>query len=216
MEQADIDKLLICRQAIDDHRARKQEARDIHAEAVATGFVTRKIGKSGSLSTTFETVPIDAVTAYSNMQTALTESKDEYMAVLVDNGFGSVDAFYSFNASMCMIALKETLVLLTGCDRCMGLYTTAAETPCIKTDGCPDYFDHWEDTKEWQDKLYELILHIWRNLTVNEDGTFTKLLPALPVKESGDFNKGGFSICPDGHGFTFRFNGMPSFDIGWK
>jgi len=194
MEQRDIDKLLACRKAIDDHRARKETARSVEASATTA----------------------NKASAYTTMQDSFTTSKDTYMSVLLENGFETVDDFYKFNNTMCLSALKGTLELLTGCDKCKGLYDSADKTPCTITDGCPDFYDQWEDTQEWQDRLYEIILYIWHNSEVKEDGTFTKLLKELPVKDSGDFNKGGFSICPDGHGFTFKFNGMPAFDLNWN
>lgn len=188
MEQKDIDRLLVCRKAIDEHRQRKVDAR----------------------ISTQTTVP---------MQNVFEASMDIYLKDLGENGFKSVDAFYEFNGEMCMVALKESLELATGCDRCKGY---VGEVPCVKVakeTGCElysAYYEKWENTKEWIDNLYKLILNMWRNADINSDGTYSTRNMQLLVKQTGDFNKGNFSICPDWRGISFKFNGLPPFDLNWK
>jgi hypothetical protein len=150
---------------------------------------------------------------YNKMQSGLADSLNTFNEDLTINGFTSLDEFLKFNEIMCMLALRECLPMKTGCDRCKGY---KGDPPCVVTDGCPAFYDKWEDTEEWEDRLFQIIMYIWRNSEVYPNGTFKKLMKELPVQETGDFNKGGFSICPEGHGFTFGFNGMPPFDLNWK
>lgn len=207
IDEKTIGILLAGRKSIDDTRSAKQTSR--------LSLKTATENKTGiPVGHTVESVATKE--DYSVMQTAFSQLVEDRTAILAGLGFASIDEFYKFNEEMCLAALQNTIPLLRGCDRCGDLFTTAKETPCVSTDGCPDFYDHWEDTPEWERKLYEIILYIWHNSEVHEDGTFTKLLKELPVQEKGNLSKGGFSICPAGHGFEFGYTGMPKFDLNWK
>lgn len=114
MEQKDIDRLLTCRKAIDDHRARKLVAREVEASATTA----------------------NKASTYLTMQTAFTNSKDTYLAVLLENGFESYEAFSKFNEDMCIALLMEYRTAYNNCDFCKDYKSTAPCSEDFDTNSC--------------------------------------------------------------------------------
>lgn len=182
MEQKDIDKLLACRKAIDDHLIRKANARSIQES----------------------TLTASKATAYTTMQNTFSDSRDIYLAILIDNGFGAVDAFMKFNRDMCINSIRENITF-TG--------------KCAVSDGCTGCFDAGIVPLNFQYKPGNLCFYSADAKTLNSKYDWQAMLFDLPITQGRQFDKnedGTFRlICPPGVGYTITIKKLP-FDLYWK
>jgi hypothetical protein len=194
MEQKDIDKLLLCRKAIDDHRARKADYRATY-DAVTTA---------------------NKATAYTTMQDGFTASKDTYLSILLENGFESYDIFQKFDYEMCAQAIREYLPLQSRCDKCEGIKSP----PCIIAFGESSCFYKPVDDEQFYKTAVYIVKQIkYISNTFTEIGT--DLLKEVPnwvgkdiVLKVGDII--GFGTCPDGRGFRNLVSAPFPFDVTWR
>lgn len=112
MEQKDIDKLLVGRKIIEDHRTRKMS---IKSKA-----------SLGTISTAQKESQIDT-------------SKETYLEELCNLGFESFDDFHNFNYRMNLEAFKEGWPIEGECDKCRGLekancFEEYGDQSCYSTD----------------------------------------------------------------------------------
>jgi len=182
----DIEKLLAGRKLIDDCRALKSDIRI--KDSVDTGL----------------------------MQAKFTDAITKRDAQLKRLGFGSADEVFIFNGEMCLKGLKTALEIMTLCDNCKGF---EGVPPCTLTRCSKDcYYYTWKGTEADIERHYLWILDIWRHATVYEDGTFTihdeEHKNAVTV--SGSLADNSVNICPAGHGFQYKWNGLPVYDLNWS
>lgn len=171
MNQKDIDRLLTCRKAMDDHRDRKGTARGTAKSA-------------GNLST-----------AYVAMQDAFTVSINTYLAVLAENGFETYDDFVQFNRTMCIESIRENVTFTGKCavkDGCKGCYENGivpvdfAYSPgqlCFYSADAPSLGKY-----DWQTMLYDHLIGRGHQFAENKDGTYRIVCPentgySITVKE---------------------------------
>jgi hypothetical protein len=202
MEQKDIDRLLVCRKAIDDHRVIKVATRDTYASATTA----------------------DKALKYAKMQDAFATSRDTYLRALSDNGFDSLEDFISYNDALCVQAMKECTPLYSLCDRCEGIKDTP---PCVAAFGSGACFY----TGITDENFYISSLRLLKQVKYTESAAtvgvykFTdidnSLSIAMPKWAGGEIELIigsiiGFGTCPDGRGFRNKINSHFPFDISWK
>jgi hypothetical protein len=202
LEEATIKILLDCRKAIDYSRIAKQKDR--------VELKTTTESKIGTLSPTVTAEQAASKEDYQIMQDSFTISRDACLSVLLENGFESMEAFYKFNETMCLEEIRRIFPIVTYCDRCKGY---EGKPPCE----CEDYIQNWEYNEKYIDLLYSgIVLPIWRSAIVYEDGSYLLNVAGKFFDSGKNLYRDKISICPDGHGFSYNYMGLPSFDLSWK
>jgi hypothetical protein len=184
LDQKTIDILLTCRKAIDDARIAKQEAH--------TQLKTITESKVGILSSGITAEQAASKEDYQIMQDSFTTSRNTYLAILVENGFKSVEDFFKFNDDMCLVAIRECVPIekLEGnCNLCEGLeepvcmtlgVTQKGYTPSPTSQSC--YYSPQEgkrpaDSTSWDSMLLNGILRKGFNFETGKDGRVRIVCP---------------------------------------
>lgn len=204
IEQKDIDRLLLCREAIDKHRAfniaRAKSLATAKSVAEAKAIIESKIVVATTISAD------SAVKTTTDIKNILEEERTKSTLAMYDflkqQGFESYAAFGKFNFDCCLEEYKRCHPMRGECDMCGE--KEMKEQPCVKAFGLSAC--GFKTTKGITDDLYLL------SMKSDKEGTYEYSKDGIYVYSR---HKGG---CPDGHGFyglvadrkEFRF------DVFWR
>lgn len=191
MNKKDIDRLLTCREAIDDTRIAKQQTRD-----------------------TYEKV---AITTMQDKMAELITSREK---ILSDNGFKGVAEFLQFNHDMCMELIREYRTAYGECDLCNG-YTDGLPPCTLTCKSGSLYETHNKVNKEELYELILLSAReLGLALTPADVKAGYVHMDSNGISKDLIINKGLlYWVCPPGHGIYFRGDVLDAdfpFSIGWK
>jgi hypothetical protein len=180
-----IDKVIRCRQIIDDCRDYKHKVRE-------------------ELQVTDPTL----------MQAQFISATTNRDSQLIAEGFNTLTEFQEFNEDMCLLAIQETIPLESTCDNCEGYdgpapcsVTCGSGAYAISWTGSEkDYENFWIFALAvW--RMYQFD-DKGNYSQVNEYGNVISAT-------AGNLKDGVFGICPPGRGFIHKFKSMPPFDLKW-
>jgi hypothetical protein len=203
MEQKDIDRLLICRAAVDKQRAfnaaRVEAYTTCKSVTEAKTLIESKVGAT--------TISADsAVKTADSIKTTLEAERTKMTLAMYDvlkgQGFASYGEFSDFNDKSNFEVFKECRPIQGICDLC-GL-KDVKEQPCFKKYGMA-IFDCAAKQKEGESYMDGIYMEVMR---VEKDGDkITYDGKILPV-----------SYCPKGHGYQIipeQCKDFP-FDVFWR
>jgi hypothetical protein len=204
IEQKDIDRLLICREAIDKHRAFKLARAKALSTAKTVAEVKTLIESKIAVATT---IPVDSsVKPPEEIKEILEEERTKSTLAMYEflrqQGFESYAAFGKFNFDMCLEEYKRCHPMRGACDLCGE--EEIKDQPCVKAFGLSSC--GFKGTKEITDDLYLL------SMKSDKEGTFEYSKDGIYVYSR---HKGG---CPDGHGFYGLVEDRKEFrfDVFWR
>lgn len=199
MEQKDIDRILICRAAVDKQR----EFNKVRVEAYsicksvteAKELIESKIGAT--------TISIDSsVKSTDGIKKALEVEREKYTIAIYETlsvqGFGDFQSFRDFNERSNFEVFKECYPIIGSCDWCGDIRLEERECIKILGENC------WIGDRP-QKATDMIFLASYDRMLKNETELIKKTVCSL-------------SYCPKGHGFYNDIDNFktPPFDVFWR
>jgi hypothetical protein len=181
MEQKDIDRLLICRAAVDKQRAfnaaRVEAYTTCKSVTEAKALIETKTGVATTISAASAVKTADAIK--STLEAERTKMTLEINDILLSQGFDSASEFKEWQDKLCLEEFKKCYPIEGFCDGCKGL----PEPCCIKffPEPCVS-----ADKPEVTFNIYAMSMEAVRDHTYLDHGTIWKWAEGCP-KDHGFF-----------------------------
>ena len=223
MDQKDIDRLLICREAIDKHRAFNQAR--VEALATCKSVTDAKTlieSKVGATTISADTAKKSVTDIKSTLEAERTKMTLAMYDVIREQGFATFGDFKTFNDKANFDTYKECYPVEGKCDWCGK--KAFIDQPCLTA---PEVYPLYpmEPGKNckyemivngtWEVDDYVYILFMAR--LENRDEKYTEKLDEKMAEYMKDTIV-PLSICPMGHGFQINKTNMKPlpFDVFWR
>jgi len=224
MEQKDIDRLLICRAAVDKQREFNKARVEAYTTCKSVTEAKKLIESKTGVATTISAD--SAVKTADSLKSALEAERTKYTLAMYDvikgQGFATFADFKTFNDKANFDTYKECYPVEGKCDWCAK--TSFIDQPCLTApEVYPLYpMEHGKNCKyemivngTWEVDDYVYILFMAR--LENRDEKYTEKLDAKMAEYMNDTIV-PLSICPVGHGFQINKEKMKPlpFNVFWR
>ena len=170
MDQKDIDRLLICREAIDKHRefnkARVEALATSKSVAEAKTYIEEKLSITTAISAGTAKKSTDEIKKI--LESERTKSTIEMNTELAKYGFADAAEFKKWHDEVVLEIFKECYPISGQCDGCKGLPEPVCmkffgSNPCVSAKNSAATFNIWIMSMEMvRDKTYLDLGKIWK------------------------------------------------------